>query len=125
MKSYVKLLGHLDKPEELLRALDLFVLTSDSNEGVSQSVMQAMAMGVPVISTNVGSMRDLDINGSIELVPPATPETMVQRVEKIIQDNTYRENLRKKGKALVTHSFSLKNMADAMDNVYKKVVSEQ
>jgi len=55
----VIMIGHIDNTAEFLRALDIFVLTSDKNEGVPQSLMQALFMETPAVATTAGSIKDL------------------------------------------------------------------
>ena len=66
----VVMLGHIDNTAEFLRALDLFVLTSDKNEGVPQSLMQALFMETPSIATTAGSIKDLHTNSNFLISQP-------------------------------------------------------
>ncbi len=68
MQDYISILGHVSNVPELLQALDVFVLTSDSGEGVPQSVMQALLMRTAVVSTNAGSTKDLYHNDNFILI---------------------------------------------------------
>lgn len=52
-------LGHVENPAIFLKAIDIFVMTSDCNEGVPQSLMQALAMELPCIASDIGSIKDL------------------------------------------------------------------
>ncbi len=70
LSENVVMLGHIDNTAEFLRALDLFVLTSDKNEGVPQSLMQALFMETPSIATTAGSIKDLHTNSNFLISKP-------------------------------------------------------
>ena len=63
LQGSVFLIGHIDNVPEFLSAGDIFLFTSDSKEGVPQSIIQALLMEKIVIATNVGSTKDL-FNGT-------------------------------------------------------------
>ncbi len=58
LASKVEFLGHAARPEAVLRTLDLFALTSDT-EQMPLSLLEAMATGLPVVATDVGDVRDM------------------------------------------------------------------
>lgn len=74
MGNNIELLGHVDDVPELLAALDIIALTSDCNEGVPQSIIQALMMEKLVTATNVGGTRDLLHNNNLLIVPPIVDE---------------------------------------------------
>src|SRR5262249_43254968 len=59
IESRVRMPGNQDDVVPWLQALDVFALPSYANEGVPQAIMQAMACGLPVVSTRVGSIDEL------------------------------------------------------------------
>ncbi|ODS24354.1 hypothetical protein AB835_04105 [Candidatus Endobugula sertula] len=59
IKDNVTLCGEQSNVTPWLQAMDIFCLPSYANEGVPQSIMQAMACGLPIISTNVGSITEI------------------------------------------------------------------
>jgi sugar transferase (PEP-CTERM/EpsH1 system associated) len=113
-----RFLGRSENVAEVLRTMDIFVLPSTS-EGMSNTVLEAMAAGLPVVATRVG--------GNCEVVeeehtgwffPPGNPEALSRRLQELASD---RERLRKAGTAgrerAVRH-FSLKRMIDDYENLY-------
>lgn len=60
--SHVKLLGKVTNPEPILAVADLFILSSET-ESFGLSALEAMASGVPVISTNTGGIPEVNVNG--------------------------------------------------------------
>lgn len=66
----VKLVGQQKRPEDWLRALDIFALPSYANEGVPQAVLQAMFTGLPIVTTPVGAILEAVSDGETALVVP-------------------------------------------------------
>ena len=75
--SHEKIVGHLQNA-------DVFVLPS-LNEGMSNSILEAMATGLPIITTNVGGSKEL-INGNGYVIKPYSSEDIKSAVENYIGD---------------------------------------
>ena len=123
LENKIILLGHQMEPARFLSALDLFVLTSDSKEGVPQSVMQALLMELPVIATDVGSTRDLYINDNFLLIPPNDILALVSSLEKLIEDESLRKEYTSKARTSIIENFSLDKMAEKIYNIYLRILS--
>ena len=91
LQDSIRLLGHTDAPEVFLKALDLFILSSDDKEGVPQSLIQALMMGLPCIATDVGSVRDLYIKDNFLLIEPGSAEAISRAVLQLLSDSDQRE----------------------------------
>jgi colanic acid/amylovoran biosynthesis glycosyltransferase len=92
IQNRVEFLGFLDEDRiiEELQNSDLFVLPSFV-EGVPVSAMEAMAIGVPVIATNIAGTSELVENGSTgTLVRPADVDELVATIEAVINDYEFR-----------------------------------
>ena len=113
----VAMLGYLDNVPELLSALDIFVLSSDSKEGVPQSVMQALFMGKPVVATNSGSTKDLLDGNNFQLVGTNSSLELVKGVSNYI-DN---DKINVIG-SLIDEKFSLNLMSKKIVTIYNKLL---
>lgn len=122
LKSNVVLLGHINNPEELLSVLDIFVLTSDSKEGVPQSVNQALMMNTAVIATNVGSTRDLKKNNNFFLVKPNDADIIASHIHSLINDKKMLSKYKEESRDYVVENFSKKSMTNEIFEVYKEIV---
>jgi glycosyltransferase involved in cell wall biosynthesis len=114
----VKLLGYVSKVPEFLLALDIFVLSSDSKEGVPQSVMQALFMGKCVVATNSGSTKDLLNGDNFQLVGVDSVDELIKGVSYYL-DNTIHV---KHNKALINQKFSLDSMSEMVIKIYKNII---
>jgi glycosyltransferase involved in cell wall biosynthesis len=118
----IRMLGHVDRPERFLKALDIFLLSSDSKEGVPQSVIQALMMGLPVIATDVGSTKDLFYENNFLLIPPRDVNLLVNNLKTLLDKPGLRMELSKR--ALENSGdFNKKNMATKIINVYKTLLN--
>lgn len=112
----VKFLGHVDEPAKLLSALDIFTLTSDSKEGVPQSVMQALLMNKKVVATDVGSTKDLLKDKNFEIIKPQNLDAIVDAVvRQIINESTIHT------REYIDNNFSKRIMVKKIIEVYKKL----
>jgi glycosyltransferase involved in cell wall biosynthesis len=68
ISSQMQLTGHQDDVRPWLRALDVFTLPSYANEGVPQALLQAMACECPVVTTDIGGIREAARHGDTALV---------------------------------------------------------
>ncbi len=102
---------------EILRALDIFVLPS-LGEGISNTILEAMASGLPVIATRVGGNPELVLdNETGKLVPAADPDAMAQAIANYaLQPELLRQHAQA-GRARIEHEYSM----DAMVRHYLAV----
>ena len=107
----VMFLGEREDVPEVLRALDV-VLAPSWEEPFGRSVGEAMAMGLPVVATDVGGPAELISDGRDGLlVPPRQPELWASAVKTLIEDGPLRESM---GRAARTRALS---MLDAREHV--------
>jgi len=125
LQNNVKMLGHISKPADFLAALDLFLLTSDSSEGVPQSIIQSLMINLPVIATDAGSTKDLWGEGNFDLVRPNDINGMVKAIENFIENpptEGYRKN--SPGREFVMQHFTLSQMSEHIEEIYRKILDK-
>lgn len=103
---------------DVLRGLDCFVLPSLA-EGISNTILEAMASGLPVIATRVGGNPELVIEGETGvLVPASDPEVMARAIIDYVANPEQARMAGAKGRAEIEQSFSMTAMVGAYRGLY-------
>ena len=103
---------------ELMRAMDVFVLPS-LREGISNTILEAMATGLPIVATNVGGNPELvDVGATGDLVPHSDPVAMSNAIQRYMEDPPMAARQGKAGLEKVQTRFSMKAMVDGYLGVY-------
>lgn len=112
------LAGERDDVPELMRAMDLFVLPS-LGEGISNTILEAMASGLPVIATDVGGNPELVLPGKTgTLVPAAHHEEMAQALLTYARDPARMTEEGRAARAEIEARFSMEAMVAGYMRVY-------
>ncbi|HET8574371.1 MAG TPA: N-acetyl-alpha-D-glucosaminyl L-malate synthase BshA [Edaphocola sp.] len=118
--SDIRFLGKQEQMEEILSIADLFVLPSQS-ESFGLAALEAMACGVPVISTNVGGLPEININGETGFLSPlGDVEDMAKNALTILKDDAALKSFKK---AAITNSkrFSIEKIVPMYEQLYLQV----
>ncbi len=98
--------------------MDIFVLPSLS-EGISNTVLESMASGLPVVATNVGGNPEIVDNGVTGiLVPKEDPEVMARSINKLIKNEGKRKTMGQQGRKNAEKYFSIERMVDTYESLY-------
>lgn len=112
LNGSLTLLGRRDDVPQLMRLSTLLLLTSDF-EGMPNVVLEAQAMGLPVIASNVGGVADCLIHGRTGyLVDRDDNQGLIDRCLELLQNHVLRNRFATTGVAHVRDSFSRRAMAD-------------
>jgi sugar transferase (PEP-CTERM/EpsH1 system associated) len=110
--------GERDDVADVLRGLDAFVLPSLA-EGVSNTILEAMACGLPVIATDVGGNGELVVEGRTgTLVPAADAEALARAIVAQARDPVVARAQGKAARERVQATFSLDAMVDGYRRLY-------
>lgn len=120
----VKLLGMQTNIELVLSAADIVVLTSD-NEGTPLCLIQAGMAGLPVVSTNVGSVAEIVLNKVSGLLTSCRIEDLIEAVESLIKDENLRIAMGSEGKEFTYKNFGVKRLVNDHENLYRELVVNQ
>ena len=119
----VKFLGRQEQMEDILAISDMFILPSEY-ESFGLVALEAMAAGVPVISTNAGGLPEINIDGVTGFLSDVGDvENMSKNIIKIFSDdNAFKEM--KKNALEQANKFDINTIVPVYENLYKKVLGE-
>ena len=117
-----KVIGEKSDVAGWLTQMDIFLLTSAS-EGLPNAVIEAQGFGVPVVSTNVGGVAEIVMQGVTgELLKDEDTENIVEIILSLVENNKYKD-MQLPSKENIRRKFSLKRMIDDTENMYNEVFS--
>ena len=115
--------GSRDDAQGLLKWFDIFVLPSLA-EGISNTILEAMATGLPVVATDVGGNGELVEDGRTgRLIPRANPKVLADEIVRYAGDTALRRSHGAAGRVRVEREFSLEVMAGSYSTLYQELVS--
>ncbi len=118
----VRVLGFRSDPERLLRAGDVFLMTSQ-REAVSCALLEAMSFGVAAIASDArGNPEGLGDTGL--MVPVGDAEAFAESIVRLARDPEERRRLGAAGRERVLELFTADRLARQMDAVYAEVLAE-
>ncbi|MGD8326243.1 MAG: glycosyltransferase family 4 protein [Sphingomonadales bacterium] len=110
--------GFLEKPERYLRALDIFVMTSDT-EQFPISLVEAMAAGRPAVCTAVGDIRSILGNEQQPYICDAgDDEALTEALKTLIQSPELREKLGNLNREKVKRDYDIRFMLEAYREIF-------
>ena len=125
LKEHITLLGRRRDVPEVLSAFDLFVLSS-VREGLPVTLLEAMAAGTPVASTDVGGIPEAVKDGdSALLVSPGDPEALAEAAWRVLSDRALGMSLAKNASTIVEERFSMAAVSRKICEIYSKKLSEK
>jgi len=120
---FVILPGRPD-PENVYPAMDVYVCTSDT-EGFSNTILEAMACGKPVIATNVGGNSEAVIDGQTGLIiPRRSPDAIASAAGTLLQSPDLRRTMGNLGRKRIEEQFSVKTMVAAHEELYAQLLAQ-
>lgn len=125
ISDLVWLAGGRDDVPELMRLFDIFVLPSLA-EGISNTVLEAMSSGMPIIATNAGGNPELvddGINGY--LVEPKDPGALASVIKKMLDAPDSTASMGQESLCQIQETFSWEKMVDNHLSVYDKLLGKK
>jgi glycosyltransferase involved in cell wall biosynthesis len=112
-----------DRPLAFYHVATLVALPSRI-EGLSQSLLEAMALGLPVVASAAGGNPDLVTSGETGLlVPPRSPAAWARALDRLLADGEAARRLARAGRELVRRDFTLERTAERTEAVYREAVA--
>ena len=124
LSEHINLHGYM-KPHDVMNHLvtaDMFVLSSHT-EGLSNAVLEAMAVGVPVITTNAGGMAEAVRDGQDGIVVPVRDSHAIyEAIKRLIADETLRKEMAISARARIISDFTLERQGRVFEEMYQAVL---
>jgi glycosyltransferase involved in cell wall biosynthesis len=116
--------GELHDPRSAYAAMDIFILPSAQPEPFGGVVMEAMALGLPVIGTNIGGTIEQVAEGeSGFLVPPADPAALAGAIAKLAAEPDRRRDMGANGRHRVKEKFDIHTAIERIISIYGDLTS--
>ena len=121
----VRFLGLRHNMRELYALMDLFVLASH-REGFPRAAMEAAAMGIPIVATNIRGCREVVEDGRNGLlVPIRDHKAMTGAIAGLLKDRERREAMGRHGRKLALERFDVRNVTAVVLDTYRRVAEEK
>jgi glycosyltransferase involved in cell wall biosynthesis len=120
----VKILGWQSDIEKVLSAADVVILTSD-NEGTPLSLIQAGMAGLPVVTTNVGSVPEIVLAGTTGIITGIDVQEVADAIEKLLNNHELRDKLGSAAQEFTTANFGVQRLVSDHENLYKKLLANR
>lgn len=125
VEERVKFVGHRADAADLLPLLDVFCLASDF-EGMSNSIMEAMAVGLPVVASDIPPNRELVVDGQTGyLVPVGDRAAFARTALSLIERPDMAAQLGNAGRSRMQTDFSIGQMVAGYENLYQAAIQSR
>jgi glycosyltransferase involved in cell wall biosynthesis len=123
LSNHVHFVGRVDDPAEYLRAADAFVLPSLA-EGMSNSLLEAMATALPCLASAIGGNTDLLEQGEAGwLLPADDPDAWSEAILKIVQDRDLARRFGEAARRKIELDFALEVVVDRYQVLYRRLLA--
>ncbi len=112
--------GFLERPEEAFSRAALLVYPVRFSAGVSNKLLEAMAAGVPVVTTPLGN-EGIDGRDRVHLAIAATPEEFSARIVDLLSNPSVREAMGKRGRELILEQFSWRHVRERVSVIAERL----
>lgn len=118
----IRFMGRIENVVPYLQAADLFILPS-ATEGLSNALLEALAVGLPAIASRVGGAPDIiEHDQTGWLIPPDQPESLYEAVSLLLADSKRRTLFGQKGRERIRRDYSLTVTAERLHQLYHRLL---
>jgi glycosyltransferase involved in cell wall biosynthesis len=119
VKDEVIFAGYQERVEEYLACMDIFCFLSWDKEGFGQVMVEAQAMGKPVIGTNIGGIPETFLNNMTGiLIPSEDSKALAGILRDLLSNEQRRKKMGEEAAAFVRKNFSIQKMAQEVAQIY-------
>jgi glycosyltransferase involved in cell wall biosynthesis len=124
LEGRVHLLGHFHDVRSVYEMLDVYVLSS-TREGLPNTVLEAMALEVPIAATDVDGVSEAAAHDREALLVPARdPANLAGAVNKLLADRTLAQRLTRSARTKIENEFSFASRVRHEERIYERVLYE-
>ena len=120
----VKVLGWQSNIEKVLSAADIVILTSD-NEGTPLSLIQAGMAGLPVVTTRIGSVPEIVLDGTTGIITGLDILEIADSLEKLANSSALRAQMGVAAQKFTRANFGVERLVDDHEKLYKKLLANR
>jgi len=117
-------LGWRGDIENVLSVSDIIILTSD-NEGTPLSLIQAGMAGLPVVSTNVGSVPEVILDGLTGILTGFDVEEIADALEKLVNEKALRNSMGDAAKEFTLANFGVQRLVNDHEELYRNLIASR
>ena len=122
LRGHVRFLGNVQRVPEFLSALDVYALPS-LWEGISNSLLEAMAAGLPVVASDIGGNPEVVVDGESGLLfPVGDVAQLADRLSLLHRQPDVRERLGARGSQRIRQEFALETMVRGYERMYTAMI---
>ncbi len=122
LEQYVTLTGYRDDIPELLGLLDIFTLPTFTHEGLPRSILEAMAMELPVVATDIRGCREAVVHEETGLiVPPQDHQALATALEKLLKNPSLRKGYGCAGRQRVEAQYDERQVFQRLEHYYRQL----
>jgi len=116
----IKVVGYVSDSREMARDCGVFIVPLRSGSGVRVKILNALAMGLPVVSTSIGA-EGLDVESGKHLILADTPSDFADAVILLLRDKKLADQIGRNGRDLVCEKYSWEIVGDRLHKIYYKL----
>ena len=121
-EGLVEFPGFVQETPRLLQSSSIAVLPSFYGEGVPLFLLEALATGLPIITTTTAGCRDTVVDGQNGiLVPPQDPERLADAIQQVALDAGLRARMGRSGRTLAEERFSTEQVGGRIISLYEQI----
>jgi sugar transferase (PEP-CTERM/EpsH1 system associated) len=125
LQNHVRFLGFRNDIADRMASAEFFVLPSQT-EGISLTLLEAMACGLATVATSVGGNPEVVVDGVTGLlVPPRSPEALAKAMLTLLRDPAAADRMGAAGRARVAERFDLKGTVAKYEELYVRLLHER
>lgn len=117
----VRVTGYVSDSRDLARLCSVFIVPLRSGSGVRVKLLNAMAMGLPIVSTSIGA-EGLEVVNDEHLLIADTPDAFAKAVVRLIHDRALCDRLGANARALACEKYSWETIGSRLIHVYERLV---